>query len=98
MLDINNFSFTYKQLSPPDARRAVNEWECLILNKESNVSFGLKFSCQGDPTLLNQELFNAFCDKNAFKQQFFIDCEEIKEEVKEIEKPIDESPKIDQNT
>ncbi len=108
MLDINNYIFTYKQLSAPDARRQINDWECIILNKENNINFGIKFNCQGDPSLHNQELFNVFCEKQGFNEKFFIDCEEIKEQVieiikpeilpdiKEIEKPVDETPKIDQ--
>src|ERR1041384_1804855 len=75
MPSIDNFTFTYKQLSAPDARRHVNDWECLMMSKANNVSFGLQFSCPGNPNNHNQEIFNVFSNRDIFREKFFIECE-----------------------
>ena len=92
MLDINNYSFSYKQLSAPDARKQVNDFECIIIRKEDDIKFGIKFSCRGDPNNNNNEIFDAFCNKDLFKEQFFIECGElVKEEIKEVKQEIKSS-------
>lgn len=88
-MDINNFSFAYKQLSQSNHPARPNNWECLILNKETNTIFGVRFDApfNVDPRQDNTQIFNAFCDKKTFKEQFFIETGEVV-----IEKPIEEIP------
>lgn len=95
-MNIENYSFEYTQLGPI-------QWLCLILHKESNNKFGIKFTCPPniDPRQDNNQVFKAFCDKKTFNEKFFIEAEIVKEQPAPVEhikieiKESDNTPQIE---
>ena len=94
IMDINNYSFKYTQLSQSRHPMMPAIFEGIITDNVNRVSYGTKFQHPPGQQVNNEAMFNAFKDKNGFNQNWWVELEEIKKPEEKVE-AIQEEVKID---
>ena len=75
-LDINNYTFSYKQLSSAPHSMMPVHWNVVIHNTGDNIKYSTNFQHPGYVPA-NDAVFAVFCNKETFKNNFWIELDNV---------------------